>query len=223
MIDPLFLLCFVPRPVSFLAKAPLFRMPLIGWFARGIDSIPVYRTQDNYSTSQNREMFARGARAARARRRDRAFSRGDDAQRAAAERAEDRRGAHRARMQRRGVSGHRHRADGGFLHGKHSFRSDAMLYFGDGIDVVRTTVDENGEPPRDAVAALTDRVESALTALTLQADSREALDLIGRAERIMSLGRAALPEQLEMRRRWRARIAADAAARAEQRRRAQSR
>jgi 1-acyl-sn-glycerol-3-phosphate acyltransferase len=30
LIDPLFLLCFVPRPVSFLAKAPLFRMPLIG-------------------------------------------------------------------------------------------------------------------------------------------------------------------------------------------------
>ncbi|HEX9460257.1 MAG TPA: acyltransferase, partial [Thermoanaerobaculia bacterium] len=25
LIDPLFLLCFTPRPVSFLAKAPLFR------------------------------------------------------------------------------------------------------------------------------------------------------------------------------------------------------
>jgi len=58
LIDPLFLLCFTPRPVSFLAKAPLFRMPLIGWLARGIDSIPVYRTQDNYSTSQNRQTFA---------------------------------------------------------------------------------------------------------------------------------------------------------------------
>src|SRR5947208_10910081 len=58
LIDPLFLLCFAPRPVSFLAKAPLFRMPVIGWFARGFDSIPVYRTQDNYSTSQNRDMFA---------------------------------------------------------------------------------------------------------------------------------------------------------------------
>ena len=31
LIDPLFLLCFVPRPVSFLAKAPLFRMPIIGY------------------------------------------------------------------------------------------------------------------------------------------------------------------------------------------------
>src|SRR5438105_12255540 len=58
LIDPLFLLCFAPRPISFLAKAPIFRMPLIGWFARGLDTIPVYRTQDNYSTSKNREMFA---------------------------------------------------------------------------------------------------------------------------------------------------------------------
>ena len=62
LIDPLFLLCFTPRPISFLAKAPLFRMPLIGWFARGLDSIPVYRTQDNFSTAQNRETFAAARR-----------------------------------------------------------------------------------------------------------------------------------------------------------------
>src|SRR5881392_2956385 len=59
LIDPLFLLCFAPRPVSFLAKAPLFRMPVIGWFARGFDSIPVYRREDNFSPAQNRETFAR--------------------------------------------------------------------------------------------------------------------------------------------------------------------
>src|SRR5437763_10530628 len=59
LIDPLFLLCYAPRPVSFLAKAPLFRMPVIGWFARGFDSIPVYRLEDNFSPAQNRETFAR--------------------------------------------------------------------------------------------------------------------------------------------------------------------
>ena len=47
LIDPLFLLCFAPRPVSFLAKAPLFTMPVIGWIVRGLDSIPVYRKEDN--------------------------------------------------------------------------------------------------------------------------------------------------------------------------------
>jgi 1-acyl-sn-glycerol-3-phosphate acyltransferase len=202
LIDPLFLLCFVPRPVSFLAKAPLFGMPLIGWFARGIDSIPVYRTQDNYSTSQNRDMFA----AARA-----LLLRGgaialfpEGTTHSEPRLKELKTGAARIAL---GCSA----AEcpdivivptAVFYTAKSSFRSDAMLYFGDAIDVVPTAIDENGEPPRDAVAALTDRIESALAALTLQADSREALDLIGRAERIMSLGRAALPEQLEMRRRF---------------------
>ena len=53
LIDPLFLLCFAPRPVSFLAKAPLFTMPVIGWFVRGLDSIPVYRKQDNVAGSND--------------------------------------------------------------------------------------------------------------------------------------------------------------------------
>ena len=191
LIDPLFLLCFAPRPVSFLAKAPLFRMPLIGWFARGIDSIPVYRTQDNYSTAQNREMFA----AARA-----LLVRGgaiaifpEGTTHSEPRLKELKTGAARIAL---GCSA----AEcpdivivptAIFYTAKHSFRSDALLYFGDGIEVAPVAVDENGEPPRDAVAALTDRIESALAALTLQADSREALDLIGRAERIMSLGRAA--------------------------------
>ena len=53
LIDPLFLLCFAPRPVSLLAKAPLFTMPVIGWFVRGLDSIPVYRKQDNVAGGSN--------------------------------------------------------------------------------------------------------------------------------------------------------------------------
>src|SRR5258707_4166589 len=58
LIDPMFLLCFAPRPVSFLAKAPLLTIPLIGWFARRFDTIPVYRKQDNLGTS-NRGTFDR--------------------------------------------------------------------------------------------------------------------------------------------------------------------
>ncbi|MGA8806373.1 MAG: lysophospholipid acyltransferase family protein [Thermoanaerobaculia bacterium] len=202
LIDPLFLLCFVPRPVSFLAKAPLFRMPLIGWFARGIDSIPVYRTQDNYSTSQNREMFS-AARALLVR--GGAIALFPEGTTHSEPRLKElKTGAARIAL---GCSAEECPdivivPTAVFYTAKHSFRSDALLYFGDGIDVVPTAVDENGEPPRDEVAALTDRVESALAALTLQADSREALDLIGRAERIMSLGRSDLPEQLEMRRRF---------------------
>ena len=43
LIDPAFLLCLAPRRVSFLAKAPLFRMPVIGFFCRAFEAIPVHR------------------------------------------------------------------------------------------------------------------------------------------------------------------------------------
>src|SRR3954465_15415617 len=58
LIDPLFLLSFVPRPISFLAKAPLFRYPLIRVVTRAFESIPVYRKQDNVK-GPNAETFAR--------------------------------------------------------------------------------------------------------------------------------------------------------------------
>jgi len=41
LIDPVFLLCLAPRRVSFLAKAPLFRMPVIGSLVRAVDSLSV--------------------------------------------------------------------------------------------------------------------------------------------------------------------------------------
>ena len=60
LIDPIFLLCLSPRPVSFLAKAPLFDMPVIGWFVKALGSIPVYRRQDGgFDPSKNRKTFDR--------------------------------------------------------------------------------------------------------------------------------------------------------------------
>src|SRR5215217_6078347 len=46
LVDPAFVLAYAPRSVSFLAKSPLFRMPVIGFLIRALDSIPVYRKQD---------------------------------------------------------------------------------------------------------------------------------------------------------------------------------
>jgi glycerol-3-phosphate O-acyltransferase/dihydroxyacetone phosphate acyltransferase len=202
LIDPLFLLCFTPRPISFLAKAPLFRMPLIGWFARGLDTIPVYRTQDNVSTSKNQEMFA----AARA-----LLMRGgaiaifpEGTTHSEPRLKELKTGAARIAL----GCGAAECPDifivptAIFYTAKHSFRSDALVYYGEPIKIAPVPVDDSGEPPRDAVDAVTSRVEAAMASLTLQADTREALDLIGRAERVMSLGRAALPEQLDLRKRF---------------------
>src|SRR5258708_9332277 len=199
LIDPLFLLCFTPRPISFLAKAPILRMPLIGWIARGLDTIPVYRTQDNFSTTKNKEMFA-AARALLVRGGAMAiFPEGTTHSEPRLK--ELKTGAARIAL---GCGA----ADivivptAIFYTAKQSFRSDAVLYFGDGIAVAPVPVNAAGNPPREAVTALTEQIESALASLTLQADSREALDLIGRAERLISLGRAGVHEQLALRKRF---------------------
>ncbi len=57
LIDPLFVLCLTGRQVSFLAKEPLFRMPIVGSFVRAFESLPVYRSQDGASPAKNRQML----------------------------------------------------------------------------------------------------------------------------------------------------------------------
>src|SRR6266849_10211817 len=58
LVDPAFLLCLAPRRVAFVAKAPLFRMPVIGYLVRALDSLPVYRRQDlGQDVSRNIETF----------------------------------------------------------------------------------------------------------------------------------------------------------------------
>jgi glycerol-3-phosphate O-acyltransferase/dihydroxyacetone phosphate acyltransferase len=47
LVDPAAVTAVAGRPVRFLAKAPLFRHPLVGWLVRGAGAIPVYRRQDD--------------------------------------------------------------------------------------------------------------------------------------------------------------------------------
>ena len=199
LIDPLFLLCFAPRPVSFLAKAPLFRTPLIGWFVRAFDSIPVYRKQDNVSTAGNRETFAR-ARAV--------LQRGgaiaifpEGTTHSDPRLRELKTGAARIAL---GASIRVSIVPTGLYYtAKQTFRSSALAYFGTPLTVEPEAVDENGEPNPQAVERLTERIERALSEVTLQADSHSALELIARAEGIFSAGEdRALAEELELRKRF---------------------
>ena len=58
LVDPMLLLATIPRRVVPIAKAPLFRHPLIAPFLRLAGAIPVYRRIDVGSNpARNREMF----------------------------------------------------------------------------------------------------------------------------------------------------------------------
>jgi len=188
LVDPVFLLCLAPREVSFLAKAPLFRMPVIGTLVRALDSLPVYRRQDEgEDVSKNQETFI----AAR-----KLLARGGTIGICPEGVSHDepylkpiKTGAARislAAVSTGEVSNLKIVPAGLYYTSKTSFRSSALLYFGEPIDVVAVELDELGNPPRDAVRALSDQIETALRAVILDAQQKEALQTISRAERIFS-------------------------------------
>ena len=203
LIDPLFLLGFAPRRVSFLAKAPLFRLPLIGWFARAIEAIPVYRRQDAQAgvpvPHGNRETFARAR---------------DVLQRGGAIAIFPEGTTHSDPRLRELKTGAARIALGASIRvqivptglyytAKQTFRSSALVYFGSPIAVEPEPVDENGEPRQESVERLTNAIERALADVTLQADSHAALELIASAERIFTAGEdIALARELELRRQF---------------------
>ena len=57
LLDPLMMLHLTHRPIRFLAKEPLFRMPVVGQLLKLAQALPVYRKQDGYSGSDNQSMF----------------------------------------------------------------------------------------------------------------------------------------------------------------------
>lgn len=196
LVDPLFILCFAPGPVSFLAKAPLMRMPMIGYIVRTFESVPVYRKQDNTAGTNEetfsiaRDILRRGGSVA-------IFPEGT---------------THSDSRLREMKTGAARIAIGAALPTlvivpagiyyteKQTFRSKALVVFGPAIPVAGSST---GEPPREAVERLTANIERELRELTLQADSKSALDLIGSAEDIFtSDGEQPLAEELELRRRF---------------------
>ncbi|MGB9179032.1 MAG: lysophospholipid acyltransferase family protein [Pyrinomonadaceae bacterium] len=188
LVDPIFLLCLAPRKVSFLAKAPLFRMPVIGYLVRAMDALPVYRKQDaGEDTSKNRETFEM-ARAL--------LKRGGTIAICPEGVSHDeprlrplKTGAARIALSAESAGkplGLKIVPAGLYYTAKKSFRSSALLYFGAPLAVEPVALDENGEPARTEVRALSDRIECALRLVMLDAQHEEALQTISRAERIFS-------------------------------------
>src|SRR2546422_464913 len=210
LIDPAFLLCLAPRRVSFLAKAPLFRMPIIGAICRAFEAIPVHRRQDTGSDpSKNAETFE-AARAVLLRGGTIAvFPEG---------------GSHSGPKLRPLKTGTARIALGAaaalppdlviqivpvglYYRAKQTFRSVALLHFGTPFSVERIALAPGAEPPAEPVRALTARLEAALRTVTLEAEEVNAHALIARAQHIFSAADDAperppsLAEEVEVRRR----------------------
>ena len=188
LVDPAFLLALAPRKVSFLAKAPLFRMPVLGFLVRALDSLPVYRRQDEGSDpARNQETF----QAAR-----RLLAKGGTIAICPEGVSHDeprlrpiKSGTARialATVSSGQVTNLKIVPAGLYYTSKTTFRSAALLYFGQPIDVQPVYLDAHGNPPRDAVRKLSDQIEKALRDVIVEAEHEEALHTIRRAERIFS-------------------------------------
>ena len=190
LVDPLFLLAFAPRRVAFLAKEPLFRIPVLGWLVRAAGAIPVYRRQDNADMTRNREMFSRVqallARGGAIALFPEGLSHSD------AHLHPFKTGAARIALGATAVAPPERPVRiipaGLYYTASATFRSSALVYFGSPLTVPRVTLDAQGEPPATDVRQLTTRLTAALADVTLQAEQHDALALITRAERIFSSG-----------------------------------
>lgn len=69
---------------------------------------------------------------------------------------------------------------------KTSFRSEALIRYGEIIEVEPVELDENGEPPRNAVLELTGKIETALKNVTLNLETQEELETVVKAEALFS-------------------------------------
>jgi glycerol-3-phosphate O-acyltransferase/dihydroxyacetone phosphate acyltransferase len=222
LIDPALVFCALPRRISFLAKSTLFEMPVIGGLLRLVEALPLYRRTDAPADpSLNLRTFARSRELLRQNRCIAIFPEG---------RSHDsttllpiKTGAARIALGALSVTS----GDGGTLASlkivpaglyytsKTSFRSEALIRFGEPFEVVPVGPDEDGEPPREAVTELSARIEVALRGVTLNVADDAELEAVARAEQLFSsiyetLGfRLSLAAEFDLRRRFAALIARD--------------
>ncbi len=211
LIDPAFLLCLAPRRVSFLAKAPLFRMPIIGAICRSFEAIPVHRRQDaGADLTKNAETFetaravlVKGGTIA-------VFPEG--ASHSDAKLRPLKTGTARIALGAAAslpANPALHIVPVGlYYRAKQTFRSVALLHFGNPFPVERIPLPAGAEPPAEPVRELTARLEAALRGVTLEAEEANAYALIARAQHIFSAADEvperppSLADEFELRRRF---------------------
>jgi len=188
LIDPVFLLCLSPRRVSFLAKEPLFRTPIVSTLVKSFDSLPVYRKQDGADPKDNRKTIEACRAALSAGRAIALFPEGTT--HSEPEMKPLKTGAARIALSAN-ASGDR-QGDvcivpaGLYYSEKRTFRSRASLVYGAPLELPVVELDEQYEPPRDDATALTERIDAALSDVTVQANSQEAREIARVAEQIFA-------------------------------------
>jgi 1-acyl-sn-glycerol-3-phosphate acyltransferase len=195
LIDPAMVFCALPRRVSFLAKSTLFRLPVLGYLMRALESLPIYRHIDRgEDVSQNLRTFEACHELLRRGRCIALFPEG--VSHSKTELLPVKSGAARialGALSSKGADGDetaltnlRIQPVGLYYTSPTTFRSEALLRFGDSFEVQPAEPDEDGQPARPAVKELSRRIEEGLREVTLNVESREVLAEVTKAEELFS-------------------------------------
>lgn len=195
LIDPALVFCALPRRVSFLAKSTLFRLPFVGFLMRAVEALPLYRRIDaGEDAARNLLTFKACHELLAAGRCIALFPEGVSHD--ATQLLPVKTGAARIAL---GAASFKDDAGRGLPQGslhimpvglfytsKTTFRSEALVRFGEMLEVASVELDEDGEPPRAAVQTLSRRIEEALRGVTLNTENTEELEEVKKAEELFS-------------------------------------
>ncbi|MHB8876664.1 MAG: lysophospholipid acyltransferase family protein [Myxococcaceae bacterium] len=198
LIDPALVFVITERPVTFLAKAPLFKVPVMGWLLRGLDALPVFRKQDAPSEmGKNEGTFEAASKALEQGRAITLFPEGKS--HSEPQIAEIKTGCARIAFRAAQAGAKVRIVPVGLTYAeKHRFRSQVLIDVGQPIEVAHLLPGSAAEEP-EAVRLLTERIARGLRAVTLNLTGWEDLPIIQTAEALYSFRlseRARDPERL---------------------------
>lgn len=185
LIDPALVFVALPRKVSFLAKSTLFKMPIIGQIIKEMEALPVYRKIDGSDVSQNMKTFSASHELLQKSGAIALFPEGVSHN--SPKLLPIKTGA--ARIALGAISGYEaeEKVDlqivpvGLFYTSKTTFRSEALMHFGEPFKVEPVELEEDGDIPREAVKELNKKIENALREVTINAESDAEIETANEA------------------------------------------
>jgi 1-acyl-sn-glycerol-3-phosphate acyltransferase len=198
LIDPGLVFVALPRRVSFLAKSTLFKLPVISFVLKTLEALPLYRridaTAENPAvnvTALNQRTFAASYELLQRNRCIALFPEGVSHN--STYLLPVKTGVARIALGALSVNKNENSLIslkivpvGLYYTSKTSFRSEALLRFGEPFEVFPVELDAEGQPPREAVHELSEKIGEKLREVTLNVDSTDALETVERTEKLFS-------------------------------------
>lgn len=196
IIDPLLLFAALDRPLCFIAKAPLFKVPVFGAILRRLRCIPAFRSQDaGYAKEKNDQIYAAAAETLAAGPALAIFPEGKS--HSEPHLAEFRHGASKIALETEAIRpGVRIQLVGLHFEESRGFRGRAFLQLGAPVEVSAYR-DRYAREPRETTAALTADLQARLSEMILTAGDQEMLRLAGLLARMRAIQEVGRPHRTD--------------------------